>query len=138
MWSRPRRIRSRHMLDPDLVRELLASALSTGGRFAERFAEERGSTSLRLDDGRIEEVVSGSDRGAGIRVFHGEAQAYAFSNRLDPASLPGGGRAAAGAVRDGESGTRVVDLRLTSPITHRERRPIADVPIERKVGWLRE
>src|SRR5439155_23098517 len=82
------------MLDPDLIRELLSEALSTGGRFAELFAEERDSTSLRLDDGRIEEVVSGSDRGAGIRVFHGESQAYAFSNRLDAESLRGVARAA--------------------------------------------
>jgi TldD protein len=126
------------MLDPDLVRELLPEALSTGGRFAELFAEERDSTSLRLDDGRIEEVVSGSDRGAGIRVFHGESQAYAFSNRLDAGSLRGVARAAAGAVRNGGPTATVVDLRLTSPITHRERQPIGDVPIERKVGWLRE
>ncbi len=126
------------MLDPDLVRELLTEALSTGGRFAELFAEERDSTSLRLDDGRIEEVVSGSDRGAGIRVFHGDSQAYAFSNRLDAESLRGVARAAAGAVRNGGPTATVVDLRLTSPITHRERQPIGDVPIERKVGWLRE
>ena len=126
------------MLDPDLIRELLSEALSTGGRFAELFAEERDSTSLRLDDGRIEEVVSGSDRGAGIRVFHGESQAYAFSNRLDAESLRGVARAAAGAVRNGGPPATVVDLRPTSPITHRERRPIGEVPIERKVGWLRE
>jgi len=126
------------MLDPDLVRELLTEALSTGGRFAELFAEERDSTSLRLDDGRIEEVVSGSDRGAGIRVFHGDSQAYAFSNRLDAESLRGVARAAAGAVRNGGATPAVVDLRLTPPITHRERQPIGDVPIERKVGWLRE
>src|SRR6266542_646195 len=126
------------MLDPDLVRELLTEALSTGGRFAELFAEERDSTSLRLDDGRIEEVVSGSDRGAGIRVFHGESQAYAFSNRLDRASLLDVARAAAGAVRNGGDIAAMVDLRQTAPITHRERQPIGDVPIERKVGWLRE
>ena len=126
------------MLDPEVVRELLVEALSTGGRFAELFAEDRDSTSLRLDDGRIEEVVSGSDRGAGIRVFHGESQAYAFSNRLDRASLLDVARAAAGAVRNGGDIAAMVDLRQTAPITHRERQPIGDVPIERKVGWLRE
>jgi TldD protein len=128
------------MLDPDVVRELLAAALSTGGRFAEVFAEERTSTTIRLDDGRIEEVVTGSDRGAGIRVFHGDAQAYAFSNRLDRDSLLEVAQAAAGAVRGGSATAEpvVVDLRLTSPITHDEREPASEVPVERKVGWLRE
>src|ERR1051325_6621045 len=138
MWSRPRRIRSRHMLDPDLVRELLASALSTGGRFAELFAEERGSTSLRLDDGRIEEVVEGSDRGAGIRVFHGESQSYAFSNRLDAASLREVATAAASAVRNGGPGVTPVDLRRSEPLTHPEPKPANKVPVDRKVAWLRE
>src|SRR2546422_2189757 len=119
------------MLEPDLVRDLLAAALSTGGRFAELFAEERDSVAIRLDDGRIGEVVSGSVRGAGIRVFHGESQAYAFSNRLDAASLRGVARAAAGAVRNGGVSPAVVDLRRTSPIMHPERQPIGDVPIER-------
>ena len=53
------------VLDPDLVTDVLREALSGGGRLAEIFAETRASTSIRLDDGRIEEVVSGSDHGAG-------------------------------------------------------------------------
>ena len=59
------------LLEPDLVADLLARAMATGGRFAEVFAEVRTSTTIRLDDGKVEEVVSGRDRGAGIRVFHG-------------------------------------------------------------------
>jgi TldD protein len=126
------------MLDPELVHELLSEALATGARFAELFAEQRASTVLRLDDGRIEEVVSGSDRGAGIRVFHGDAQAYAFSNRLDPVSLRDVARAAAGAVRDGDARTKVVDLRRGPILTHPVIQPADDVPVERKVRWLRE
>jgi TldD protein len=75
------------VIDPDLVRDVLRVAQSGGAQFAELFAEERSSTVIRLDDGRVEEVVAGTDRGAGIRVFHGESQAYAYTNRLDAASL---------------------------------------------------
>src|SRR5207244_2123490 len=69
------------------VRDVLKAALAAGARFAEVFAEERSSTVIRLDGGRVEEVVAGSDRGAGVRVFHGESQAYAYTNRLEADSL---------------------------------------------------
>jgi TldD protein len=126
------------VLDPDLVRRVLAEALSTGGRFAELFAEVRSSTSIRLDDGKIEEVVSGRDRGAGVRVFHREAQAYAFSNRLEAEALLRAARIAAGAVKQGGPGAVVVDLRRSEPIRHDVEEPVHTVPVERKVAWLRE
>ncbi|HYT79841.1 MAG TPA: TldD/PmbA family protein [Actinomycetota bacterium] len=126
------------MLDPELVSQVLAEALSSGGRFAELFAEIRSSTSIRLDDGKIEEVVSGRDRGAGVRVFHGDAQAYAFSNRLEPNALLEAARVAAGAVRESGRGVRVVDLRRGEPYRHVVEEPVHTVSVDRKVGWLRE
>ncbi len=126
------------MLDPELVSQLLAEALSSGGRFAELFAEIRSSTSIRLDDGKIEEVVSGRDRGAGVRVFHGDAQAYAFSNRLEPNALLEAARVAAGAVRQSARVASVVDLRQGEPHRHVVDEPIQMVSVDRKVGWLRE
>ncbi|MFN2590187.1 MAG: TldD/PmbA family protein [Actinomycetota bacterium] len=130
------------MLDPDLVRHTLRTALATGGRFAEVFAEERISTSIRLDDGRIEEVVAGSDRGAGVRVFDGESQAYAFSNRLDPAALARAAEAAASAAANATvkptNGPAAVDLTRSEPIRHPVTSPPDRVPTDRKVGWLKE
>jgi len=126
------------VLDPELVSHVLAEALSSGGRFAELFAEVRSSTSIRLDDGKIEEVVSGRDRGAGVRVFHGDAQAYAFSNRLEEDALLQAARVAAGAVRAGGRSARAVDLRRREPYRHDVQEPVHAVPVDRKVGWLRE
>jgi TldD protein len=127
------------LLDPETVRRTLSVALATGARFAEVFAETRAHTSVRLDDGRIEEVVSGADRGAGIRVVHGDAQAYAFSNRLDAASLREAAEAAAGAVRSaGAESQPTMDLRAGPPLRTAVEQPTADVPRERKVAWLRE
>jgi TldD protein len=127
------------MLDEEVASTVLREALATGGRFAEVFAESRGSTTIRLDDGRIEEVVSGSDRGAGIRVFHGASQAYAYTNRLDRASLVEAARVAAGAVRSATGdATILADLRRTALLTHPVPRPAHDVPREAKVAWLRE
>jgi TldD protein len=126
------------VLDPEVVHRVLREALSTGGRFAELFAEVRSSTSIRLDDGKIEEVVAGRDRGAGVRVFHGEAQAYAFSNRLEAEALVEAARVVAGAVRETGPGTVVVDLRRREPFRHPVEEPLHMVPVDRKVSWLRE
>jgi TldD protein len=124
------------LLPPELAAELLRLALSTGGRFAEIFAEHRRSTTVRLDDGRIEEVVDGGDRGAGVRVFRGQTQAYAFSNRLDAEALRDAARAAAGAVGGNPGGVRVLDLRRGPLIEHPSSRPAAGVGAQEKVGWL--
>ena len=68
------------MLDRDLVSEVLVAARRKGGDVAEVFVEERSSTSVRLDDGRVEELTTGLDRGAGVRVFQGTTYGYAYAN----------------------------------------------------------
>ena len=56
------------MIEEAVLAKVLGAALRTGGDFAEVFAEDKRSSSARFDDGRIEELGSGRDRGAGIRV----------------------------------------------------------------------
>jgi TldD protein len=126
------------VLDQSVVRETLRVALSSGGRFAEVFAEERRSTSIRLDDRRIEELTTGLDRGAGIRVIAGDTTGYAYSNRLDRRSLAEAAEAAAAAAR-GTERLAVVDLRRREPeVVHETRDPAADVPADTKAAWVRE
>ncbi len=126
------------MLDPELVFDVLAAARSRGGAFAELFVEERSSVSIRLDDGKIEELTSGLDRGAGVRVGRGTSFGYAFSNRLDREALLEAAAAAAASVADGSPG-EVVDLRaLDPPVVHPAQRPFGSVPAAEKVAWLRE
>ena len=59
------------LIDTDVLQRVLGSALRTGGDFAEVFAEDRANSSALFDDGRVEELTSGSERGAGIRVRTG-------------------------------------------------------------------
>ena len=126
------------MLDRDLVADVLVAARRRGGSFAEVFVEERASTSIRLDDGKVEELTTGIDRGAGVRVAVGTTYGYAFSNRLDRDSLLEAAAAASAALQ-GDAPGAVVDLsRREGAGTNRAARPAADVPPETKVGWLRE
>lgn len=126
------------MIDRELALEVLAAARYRGGSFAEIFVEERSSVSIRLDDGKIEELTTGLDRGAGVRVGHGTSYGYAFSNRLDRGALLEAAAAAAASVKEGPPGS-VVGLRSPEPpVVHRAERPAGAVPAADKVGWLRE
>jgi TldD protein len=75
------------MLERSLVEDVLRAARRRGGSFAEVFVEETTSTAIRLDDGKVEELTTGLDRGAGVRVVDGTSYGYAYSNRLDRGAL---------------------------------------------------
>lgn len=98
------------MIDEAVLRDVLSLALATGGEFAELYAETRRSTSARLEDRRVEEVTSGRDRGAGVRVIRGMSTAYAFTNRLDREALLDAAKVAGAALRDSPRAV-VADLR---------------------------
>src|SRR5919201_7144379 len=102
------------VLEDAIVRKILGAALSTGGEWAEVFAEDRLSHSIRLEDRRVEELITGQDRGAGVRVVRGTSSAYAYTNRLDQDSLLEAARVAAAALRD-QPRVDVRDLRRLEP-----------------------
>jgi TldD protein len=78
---------------------VLSEALRHGGDLAEIYVEDRQSTSLSLEDSKVEEAVRGLDRGAGIRVFYGGLAAYAYTDDLSEDSLLQIAREAASAAR---------------------------------------
>jgi TldD protein len=103
-----------------VLSETLNVALRSGGDFAEVFAEDRTSSSGRLDDGRVEELVSGRRRGAGVRVVRGETTGYAHTADLSAAGLRAAAEASAAAARGAPGEPRVVAL---------ERRDVVSAPI---------
>src|SRR5437660_11609613 len=96
------------VIDEAVVRRALNVALRNGGDFAEVFAEDRRSSSGRLDDGKVEELTSGRDRGAGIRVVRGETTGFAHTSDLSENGLRQAAEAAAAAARGGGGGVREV------------------------------
>ncbi len=59
------------MINKKTLEKVLAAAMSTGGDFAEIFAEHTRNNSLNLVNARIEEIADSTISGAGIRVFLG-------------------------------------------------------------------
>jgi TldD protein len=98
------------VIDEDVVRRVIESALHHGGDFAEVFAEDRRSSSASLDDGRVEDLTSGRERGAGIRVVSGETTGFAHTSDLSESGLRHAAAVAAEAARGGGGGVRRVSL----------------------------
>ena len=125
------------MIEDNVVQRVLGVALRTGGDFAEVFGEDKRVSSGNIDDGRIEELTSGLDRGAGIRVVRGDTTGFAHTADLSERGLSDAASAAAAAARAGGGGVREVALR---PRVDRRAHDIAeypaDVPKARKVELL--
>ncbi len=75
------------MIDEAVLERTLHTALRDGGDFAEVFAEDRRVATARLDDAKIEELVTGRERGAGIRVVRGDTTGYAHTADLSEHGL---------------------------------------------------
>jgi TldD protein len=126
------------VIDQDVLERTLHAALRGGGDFAEVFAEDRASSNARLDDGRIEELVSGRSRGAGIRVVRDDTTGFAHTADLSEAGLRAAADAASAAARDGDGAERSIELerRAVTP-SHEIGVAPEDVPKARKVEVLR-
>jgi TldD protein len=75
---------------------------------AEVFAEDRRASGAMLDDRRVEELSSGHERGAGIRVVVGETTGFAHTADLSERGLLEAARAAAAVARGGAGGVQTV------------------------------
>ena len=98
------------MIDTPVLDKVLSEALRHGGDFAEVFAEDRSTSSALLDDGRVEELSSGRERGAGIRVVSGETTGFAHTADLSESGLLRAAEAASAVARTGGGGTRTVEV----------------------------
>lgn len=107
------------MIDTELIEKTLVVALKGGGEFAEVFVEDRRTSSAHLDDGKVEELISGHGRGAGIRVVVGETTGFAHTADLSESGLAQAASAASAAARGGGGRVNVVALsERTAKRTH--------------------
>jgi TldD protein len=98
------------LVGEDVVARVLRKALVTGAGFAEIFVEDRRGSAVTLDDGRIEDLSSGRDRGAGVRVVAGNTTGFAHTADLSEKGLVAAAEAASAAARSGGGATREVAL----------------------------
>lgn len=125
--------------DRGLLQATVERALRRGGDFAEVFVEDRDSSGVRLEDGRIEQTSGGREIGAGVRLLAGERTFYAYSDAVDEAGLAAAADAVAAAADSGAEDAMVVELGAarSDPGRHPVEQPPGDVAITRKADLVR-
>ncbi len=111
------------MIEHDVLERVLGAAMRSGGEFAEVYASDVRNTSAGLDDGKVEQVNSGRDRGAGIRVIKGETTGFAYTADLSERGLREAAEAAGAAASQGGGGVHTVAL------TRREVRAVNEIEV---------
>ncbi len=125
------------MLDNDLLLKILKKTLSSGGEYADVFAEQRRSTAIQLEDNKIEKILSGTDSGIGLRLIYKGKTFYAFSNDASEKALLelAGDLAKASASAEKEF---ALDLRKINPsIDFRIKLLPEEVSLEKKIALVR-
>ncbi len=101
------------LIDRGLALEVARAALVTGGAFSDIFCQRRTAVSVRFEDGRVDDVSTGVDSGAGVRVVKGDLAAYAHTDILDREHLMRAAGTAAEALEHA-SGDTTLEVKIPS------------------------
>ncbi|MCX7912986.1 MAG: TldD/PmbA family protein [Thermodesulfovibrionales bacterium] len=126
------------MLDPNLAYKILKKVLSRGGEFADIFCENKSTTTIQLEDDKIEKVLIGSDSGVGIRLILNKITAYAFSNDFGEKVLMDMADSVSKIAKDG-SNKLILSFKKSYPSTSFtiKKRP-DEVPVFMKIEQVKE
>ncbi|RMF93954.1 MAG: TldD/PmbA family protein [Candidatus Schekmanbacteria bacterium] len=80
-------IEIKRIIQPIDCDTILNRSRSGGGIFSELFFENKVFNSVTLEDGKIEEVSGGIDKGVGLRVISGDKTFYGYTNKVENSSL---------------------------------------------------
>jgi TldD protein len=69
------------------IEKILRTALRNGGALAELFFEETDSSRIFFEDGKVERIVDGKDRGCGLRILYDGRSVYGYTTDLSAAAL---------------------------------------------------
>lgn len=118
------------------VMPILESAMSRAGQMSDIYLEHSTGLMVVMDDGRIEKVLGGSDRGAGLRLIHDLRTSYAHTNDLTAEALTTLAMdLSAGAAGEKSS---LHSLSLVAPgLTYTIAKPPNSVETDRKVDIVR-
>jgi TldD protein len=124
------------MTDQLKAQPILEAALAGGGQWSEIFVENSIGLTIIMDDGKVEKIIGGVDRGAGLRLVYDNRTAYAHSNdQTTDGLMPLARNLAAMA---GGKASALAALRRLEPVFRVEvAKPFASAGTTRKVEMVR-
>jgi len=69
------------------LEKVLGVALRNGGALAELFFEDTDSSRIFYEDGKVDRIVDGTDRGAGLRILFDGRSVYGYTTDLSQSAL---------------------------------------------------
>lgn len=128
---------TRYNIDSAAMSSLLSLALSRGGDFAELFFEHRTQSAISWEDQQVKSASRNVSQGLGIRVVHGDAIGYAYTESLESAAMKKAAETAAriGAGR-GDAGPVDATPQLAGVAYYSADDPLTNLPAAAKVALL--
>jgi TldD protein len=75
------------MIETIPYQEIMREALKEGGEFADLFFEQTHSVTIVCEEDRIEKIITGLDKGVGLRILFGKKTFYGFTTEVSKESL---------------------------------------------------
>jgi TldD protein len=123
--------------------KILKEALSEGGEFADLYFEQTRSIVIVCEEDRIEKVITGLDRGIGLRVLFSGRTIYSFTNQITEEDLHDLAWKISRVIKTDGEGGRVLQSRASplTPLIGKSSFPIErnpqDIPIGEKVSVVK-
>jgi TldD protein len=119
------------------LQDILSSALSRGGDFAEVYLEYRVYNFVNMEEDILKETAESISLGLGVRVIAGEKTGYGYTNDLSTQEIKNAALTAAAIAESGTFG-KIPEFRPVKPagdvypVTH----PLHDVGLAQKIGLV--
>jgi len=124
------------MIDKIPFEKILREALREGGEFADLFFEQTHSIVVICEEDRIEKVVSGLDRGIGLRILFDGRTIYSFTNQVSKEALFELAKMMSHAVKEEIEGQRIDFTRCDRPYISSDQFLNPPITIEKKPEGL--
>src|SRR5690348_7704283 len=79
--------RNRYRIDEQALAQLLDTALSRGGDYADLYFEHRQTSSIAFEESKVKTAGGGITQGLGVRVLSGDSTGYAYTEDLSLDSM---------------------------------------------------
>ena len=126
------------MISKKLAIDVLNAALSTGGDYAEIYAEETHNESIALENGKVETCGTSVLYGCGIRILKGFRSVYGYTSDLSKKSLI----ALATKLAASYEGARLIEVKKIEKqrvkTINKIKTPFDQVEPEKKIAYLKE